>query len=404
MKWLLPIFSPPTGTYGGLTRVLAIAKAAQAAGHEVRFCAAGGQADTLRQHGLTVHDLPPAGLFGLPQPASRFLSQCMQRLTPPARVGKSIGDIWLILVLAGYGGSGYLRRCVEGILAVVDDYRPDVLFTDLDPAAFVVAHLTGRPIAVAYQGIVQAYNPNGPGYRLMKRMLRRLQAHYDRPFPTRPEALAFGPEVLKVIPSIPELDGTDPDRPDVRYAGHMLGRIKSVDPGGFTPQPGQRYVFTYVGTGSVSLSTLERVLPQVFPAGGALTCIVASHGVRQRYRRAGVEFWPYVDAETLLPHCGWTICHGGQNTIVQSLRHGVPLLIFPGAVFERRFNAQHVQDCGAGLMGEREDLTAAWLTAALARRDAFTAQAAALGVRIDSYGGAAAAVEMIADWATERRS
>ena len=52
--------------------------------------------------------------------------------------------------------------------------------------------------------------------------------------------------------------------------------------------PDRRYVFVYVGTGSVRLKTLYEVLPAVFPDG--------SHTIR----------------------------HGGQNTIVQSLLHGAP--------------------------------------------------------------------------------
>ncbi|MHB1415778.1 MAG: hypothetical protein ACYC1C_11045 [Chloroflexota bacterium] len=42
----------------------------------------------------------------------------------------------------------------------------------------------------------------------------------------------------------------------------------------------------------------------------------------------------------MLPRCDWTVCHGGQHTIVQSLLHGVPLIVLPGPIFERRFNAK----------------------------------------------------------------
>ncbi len=402
MKWLLPVFSPPTGTYGGLTRVLAMAAAAQQAGHEVRFCAAGEQAEILRQHGYPVHQTPESAFLGLPEPLSGFVSRLSQRVTPPVRSGRAIGNIWMVLMGTGYARGGYLRRCVDRIMAVIDDYQPDVLFTDLDPAAFLAAHLTGLPIAVPFQGIVLAGQTHGFAWRRMKKAMEAALAAYDITAPSDPETLAFGPQVLKVIPSIPELDGTDPERPDVRYAGQMLSPIKPVGQSGFRPEPGRRYVFVYVGTGSVSLGMLERVLPQVFPAGSERTCIVASQGIKTVRRQGAVEFWPYVDAESLLPHCDWTLCHGGQNTIAQSLRHGVPLIVFPGPIFERRFNAERVRDCGAGLMGEREHFTPEWLSAALARRDEFAAPAAALGARIESYGGAAKAVSMITNWVSGR--
>jgi UDP:flavonoid glycosyltransferase YjiC (YdhE family) len=76
----------------------------------------------------------------------------------------------------------------------------------------------------------------------------------------------------------------------------------------------------------------------------------------------------------------------------------VPLLIFPGAIFERRYNAQKVEQAGAGLIGEVNQFTVEWLQATLERHSECLPQAATLGERIRSYGGAAAAVEAIEKW------
>ena len=167
--------------------------------------------------------------------------------------------------------------------------------------------------------------------------------------------------MLKIIPSIPALEDADSGRPDIRYVGHLLSPIEDPATSSFTPLPGQDYVFVYVGTGSLSLEKLRDVLPQVFPPGSHTRCLVGSQSVRQVHRIAAVEFRPYVPAEAVLPYCRWTLCHAGQNTIIHSLRHGVPLLLFPGPIFERRYNAQKVVAAGAGLMGEVDDFTAAWL-------------------------------------------
>lgn len=143
------------------------------------------------------------------------------------------------------------------------------------------------------------------------------------------------------------------------------------------------------------LDTARRVLPEVFPTGSATTCVVGAQSIPAPRRVGNVQFQPYAPAEALLPHCDWTICHGGQNTIIQSLLHGVPLIVFPGPVFERRINARMVAQAGAGVMGERNQFTADWLTTTMARRAALAGPAARLGERIRSYGGAAAAVEAI---------
>ena len=100
----------------------------------------------------------------------------------------------------------------------------------------------------------------------------------------------------------------------------------------------------------------------------------------------------------MLRQCDWTICHGGQNTIIQSLVHDVPLLIFPGPIFERRYNAKQVQATGAGKMGESSDFNASWLRTKMDKHSEYSRHAALLGARIRSYGGAPAAVEAISHW------
>jgi hypothetical protein len=80
------------------------------------------------------------------------------------------------------------------------------------------------------------------------RLLRRYGVAAD----LNPEDIAFNPQTLKLIPSIPELDGTDPGRRDVCYTGNLLEPIRAVG-APFVPEPGEKYVFCYLGTGSISL-------------------------------------------------------------------------------------------------------------------------------------------------------
>jgi UDP:flavonoid glycosyltransferase YjiC (YdhE family) len=142
---------------------------------------------------------------------------------------------------------------------------------------------------------------------------------------------------------------------------------------------------------------VQQVLPQVFPAMvNSSVWWAAEHP--DTLSIGAVEFRPYVPAEAVLAQCDWALCHGGQNTIIQALRREVPLLIFPGAIFERRFNAQKVRAVGAGLMGEVNEFTVDWLRTALTQQAECACHAAQLGARIRSYGGAPAAVMAIENW------
>jgi UDP:flavonoid glycosyltransferase YjiC (YdhE family) len=396
MRLLIPLFSPATGTWGGLTRALALAEAALARGHAVAFCASGPMAAQVARRGHRVFATPAPGLFGLPAALARPLVRFSQHVSIPGPAGRPVGNIWLVLAATGFARAGYLRRLVAAELDAVRGFSADVLFTDLDPGAPLVARLTGLPLATNYAWI-GTIGTGTFGWKLIRRAAATvLRAHGH--VPLTPEELCFAPSVLKIIPSIPELEDTAPDRSDVRFVGPLLGLRASAAPEQFLPEPGRRYVFAYLGTGSLSIRALRAVLPRVFPADGAWRCVVAAQAFRRVERVAGVEFRPYVDAESILPCCDWTICHGGQNTIMQSLQHGVPLILFPGSVFERRYNAEKVQAAGAGVLRERAQFTPDALREALSGRPAAAASAVRLQAQIRTCGGAAAAVDAIEAW------
>jgi UDP:flavonoid glycosyltransferase YjiC (YdhE family) len=390
MRLLISVFSTG-GTWGGITRVVAISEAAKLAGHEVAFCASGKAAQALRAHEYAVYDMPPSTMFGLPRPISRILERRSQNVSLPAKPGKSVGNLWFVYFVAGMARADYLRRLVEAEIAAAQSFGADMIFTDLDPGAFLMSVAAGLPIAMAYQNVMASTGIGSRSWKRMRAAILPVLKHYGCA-ELNPEDLWFAPSVLKIVPSIPELDGADANRPDVCYVGSLLGDIQPK-PDAELQLEARRCVFVYVGTGSVPLTKLREVLPQVFPADGERTCIVGAQGLQHPEGIGAVTFRPYVPAALLLPRCDWTICHGGQNTISQSLLHGVPLIIFPGAIFERRFNAEKVQEAGAGVMGELPDFTAAWLSAALRRQAECASKAAHLSSRIRSYGGASAAVE-----------
>jgi UDP:flavonoid glycosyltransferase YjiC (YdhE family) len=212
-----------------------------------------------------------------------------------------------------------------------------------------------------------------------------------------PDELMFAPSVLKIVPSVPALDDTDPTAADVRYVGHLLADLRPTADLTF-PDP-RRLVLGYVGTGSLPLPRLRTVLPAAFPADGPRACLVAAQTLSGPEQIGGVTFAPYVPVEQLLPRTDFVLCHGGQNTIIQALRAGVPLLFVPGPVFERRYNAEKTVTAGAGLMSERGAFSAGWLLDAFEHRAELAAAAAVLRDQIQGAGGATAAVTALADHA-----
>jgi UDP:flavonoid glycosyltransferase YjiC (YdhE family) len=395
MRILIPLFSPPTGTWGGLTRVLAITQAAREDGHKVAFCASGSLAAILQERGFTVYTAPAATMLGLPQFISRQIEKRSATVNIPVKPGKEVGNFWFVLALSGLANAKYLSELVQAQLLAADQFKPDLLFTDADPGAYISAAISGLPVAGNYASVMRR-GPDSIAHHWMEKAAETVLKKYEKSGISL-DSLYFGKQVLKIIPSIPELEDITEAASDICFVGSLLGEIQpSQSPNEF--KTGRRYVFTYLGTGSLSLDTAKEILPLVFPESGKLHCLVGGSNISHAFQIGAVEFRPYLPAELLLPFCDWTLCHGGQNSIIQSLRSGVPLLLFPGPIFERRFNARKVVAAGAGFMGEVNQFTSDWFNGVLIQQEAAAIHARRLAHNISSLGGARAAVSVMEKW------
>jgi UDP:flavonoid glycosyltransferase YjiC (YdhE family) len=84
------------------------------------------------------------------------------------------------------------------------------------------------------------------------------------------------------------------------------------------------------------------------------------------------------------------INHGGQNSICDGLLYGVPQIVVPGKVFERRYNAKSLTDNNAGILLEFYDFNADHLRAAAEiaiNNPSMKENAIALGKKLASSGG-----------------
>lgn len=226
MKLLIPLFSPATGTWGGITRVTALAEAAISAGHQVAFCAAGYLREPLEKRGYPVYSLPETTMFGLPRTLSNLMVRRSQTARIPVKPGQDFGNIWFVLMLSGMARSSYLRNVLKAEEAAARDFGADFIFTDLDPAAFLLAHITRLPISTAYQTPMSAGIGTLP-WKIMDRAVNRVLHQFGQPNCQLTEVF-HGPDVLKLVPSIPELEDIDADRLDIRYLGSLIGGVRTA--------------------------------------------------------------------------------------------------------------------------------------------------------------------------------
>lgn len=393
MKILLPVFSPPHAEWGGLTRVIAFAEAAQDRGHSVAFCASGYVMDTLNESGWNVYALPATTLFGLPASLSKKIASRMQNSTPKSKPGKSFGSIWLLYAYSGIGRRSHLRKSLAEGLSVVHAFQPDVIVTDYDPTAYLLAKISGLPVATTFQGVYH----DGVGtlsWKYLNCNTRHVLKEYK--ITTDPvQEIFFGPSVFKIVPSIPELEQIPNAGTDYCFVGSMLGRVKPLSASTYRPDPKQKHIYVYMGSNSIAIEQIISVMRDITSAYPQYTAVICSQSITDESIERNLVQTPYIPADNILPAAEWTICHGGQNTVIQSLSHGVPLMIFPTTNSERRFNAERVEAAVAGVLGESCDFTVDWIVSRMQQHSCYKAQATALGAKINGYQGATQAVEEI---------
>jgi len=396
MKILFMVFSPPASSFGSLTRIMALAKAFLTYKNTISFCAAGPVAQIIEKKGFITYHMPESTMFGLPLFLSNIIKKRSQNLQIPVKEGKAIGSIWFVYALSGMLSKSYLETLVDAQLAVITKYKPDLIVTEMDPGAYLAARIANIPLITTFAKVMLA----GYGtffWKKARKVINAVLTAFSIEHSIEPEEMLIHEKVLRIIPSIPELDGYDPNETNVLYTGNLLEPIRDTQEA-FVINPKTRYIFVYLGTGSLSLDLVKSILPEAFQIYPDVECFVAAQSLTSPYTVGNVTFTPYVPAEKILPYCDLVICHGGLNTITQSLEYGVPLLLFPGPIFERRRNAEMVLKNQAGAMGEHSQFTVSWIRGQYEQRAQFDKGVALLQQRFKTYNGAGDAVIKIMDW------
>jgi MGT family glycosyltransferase len=151
----------------------------------------------------------------------------------------------------------------------------------------------------------------------------------------------------------------------------------------------------FLGEAVEALESLrETVQGIVVDAGGVL------EGQKEQLERAaresGLLVRDYVPQLELLPHLDAVVCHGGHNTVCESLWHGVPLVLAPIRDDQPIVSGQ-VVDAGAGVRVRFNRVDAARLAAAvesvLDPTGGHRAAAEKIGRSLRDAGGAQAAAD-----------
>ncbi|BAJ32505.1 MULTISPECIES: glycosyltransferase [Kitasatospora] len=297
----------------------------------------------------------------------------------------------------------YAKFTLKPLDAVVREFRPDALLVDQHtPAAALVAHRYGLPWATLAPGALELGRPyrHLPGVEawtagLLAGLWERAGLPADEFTDPR-----FSPHLVLATTGRPLL-GDLPQRPEHALVGPVL-TPRPKDPAFPWERltPGRRTVLVTMGTMSdaVGADFLHRTVAALGQLGDGVRAVVAAP--RGALPAALPDSVTVVDRAPILEllsggRLDAVLCHGGMNTVVESLAHGVPVLAAP-IRNDQPFVARRVAEAGAGLRVPFARVSPPVIAERLRRvldEPSHRAAAESIGRQLLSGGGALAAAD-----------
>ncbi len=362
---------------GPWSRAQRIASAFMGSGHEVTIgMAADGNCSN--PVAPSVLELPVPSPLGLPMAISSRTFPLANKLGIAGR--KPVRSFEEVLWLTGALAYGYEAKSIGAIRRFIRSERPDVVYSEFSFPAIIAAQAEGIPCVgtVSY--------PTQPSYAsdpTKAKGVQRLLSELGLP-PVTSSLELFGRLERRFVPSCAELEPVEGN--DVVFCGFLSSTPEHAEVALDCAEATRNCIVMYMGMGSVLKSTLERAA-KALAEGTALDVYVA--GVDgPPYDEDNLHIAKSFDFSELLPRALAFVNHGGQNSVMDALAHGTPQVIYPGNVFERRFNAQSIASAGAAI--QLDSFTEATLLAAVTsvtESDSIAMQAAKLRDSLSALGG-----------------
>jgi len=233
---------------------------------------------------------------------------------------------------------------IPGVDAAVDEYKPDVLVVDQQTVAgAVVAERLGIPWATSATAVAELADPLGGMPKVaawLREMLLALELEYGDPAAATSERyqrtygdLRFSPRLV-IAYSSEELSGRHDELADtLTYVGPSIAE-RPADPGfpwHALPEPGTSpVVLISVGTANAEAGAdFLRSCAEAVADRPDIFAVIVDPGGAVAEPPVNALIVPHAPQLELLPRVSAVVCHAGQNTVCETLYHGIPLVLAP---------------------------------------------------------------------------
>ena len=340
MKILITPMAVAAPTAGPISRARVIAEEAKSRGHDVAFCAA-DEINYKPVDGVKNYYAPIPKLFGrVPSFLSKRILPIIQKLKIQEK--KEVKSFEQVLHIAGAICGDFFSKDVNWIRKAIKDFKPDIVFAEFRPAAIVAAKLENIEVVTDYSYPTQRQYASSPEYSKNVKLFLK-----NNNLPDIKSVLdIFAWADKKIVVSSYSLEPID--EKNVYFVGPLISFNNQVK------TTGKKNIIFYMGSGTISSEKTIKVAIEAFKNTDYQVYIATAFSNKKNNLK-NIHIQERFDFSELMPDCKVFINHGGQNSIMTGFVYGVPQIIFPGKVFERKYNASSVEKNKAGFYLSEKD-------------------------------------------------
>lgn len=379
MKILIVPMPAMARTDGPFSRTVSFITAMKKQGVTPAICAAHDvnykPVDGIKNYAMTV-PMP----MGLPKPMAERAMKVGIKLGMPGR--KTIHSFEEVLFITGALKEKFLRSSIQEIRSAIKDFNPDVVYSEFNISAIIAAELEQKAVCCSYSFPVKTSFATSPQFSgAVRKILKEFKLN-----DVNSSLELFERADMRFVPSCPELEPVT--MKDTFYCGSLKERPE------FCRDQNANKVLVYMGNGTITESKMLNGIYGAFKNTG-YEVYIAGAGLKDE-TDGNIHKAAFFNFRELLPSTAIFINHGGQNSIADGLVFGAPQIIFPGKVFERRYNADSCEKNGAGIVLNNFDAEEIKTAAAkIAADKSFGEKAFALGEKLTSQGGADSVIKKL---------
>ena len=331
MRRIMLLPSPPSsGSIGSVTKCLGIAEKLEQKNCKVCFVIGGQLKKFIEEKGYYAYDYP------VPIPRKTMID-----------IQSAVDFIdW-----TGMAEVNFSAAAVKAELEAIKDFKPDVIFAETRLSAAISAEIAGIPtVMIASWPITPDFPQNRMHQGRLEGVYNKILKKYHLPEIENITELFYQRATVKIAPTIPELE-PDLDRQKIKFVGYILDEAdeKQIIPEWYAAWKYKKKIFVYLSVGALAPDLYMQVIADTFKDSAyGVVCGCGFHysisSLSSRYDN--IKFERYFPVASIMHDTNAVIFHGGQDTMLTTLIHGVPSLTIPGSHFEREYNARNLEKLG----------------------------------------------------------